>query len=114
MIFALVGLSIRILMVCPTREAGRTLFTHGSAGLEISTGVGVNEIASGFGVNVGPEVGMGGKAAVAVGRDNVAAGEAGRDSNKNLIVADNALLSRSGRLIGAAVCGGEPHAQIIS
>src|SRR5260221_11340628 len=109
MIFALVGLSIRILMVCPTREAGRTLFTHGSAGLEISTGVGVNEIASGFGVNVGPEVGMGGKAAVAVGRDNVAVGMAAWASSKVVTAAAIPVLSRPVRVPVGVVWGSPPQ-----
>src|SRR5258706_16365709 len=114
MIFALVGLSIRILMVCPTREAGRTLFTHGSAGLEISTGVGVNEIASGFGVNVGPEVGMGGKAAVAVGRDNVAVGMDTWVSTKVLKAAGIARLFRSDRFtVGVLLCV-QPKARVFS
>src|SRR5258706_1053938 len=111
---ALVGLSIRILIVCPTREAGRTLFIHESAGVEVSTGVGVNEIASGFGVNVGPKVGMGGKLAVAVGRSNVAVGMAAWVSTKFVTAAAIDVLCRSVRLTAGVACGAAPQALMIS
>ena len=68
---ALVGLSIRILIVFPVRESGRALFMHGSP-------------AAGIGVNVAPRVGMTGNVAVksgvfvavAVGGGGVAVGMA--------------------------------------
>ena len=90
--------------------------THESTGLGGATGVGVNKIASGFGVNVGSKVGIRGKATVAVGRNNVAVGMAAWVSARLVTAAAIAVLFRSFRLIVGVACGvlRVPHALIIS
>jgi hypothetical protein len=110
---ALVGLSMRILIFCPVREAGRSMLIHGSTGLGTTTGVEVNKFASGFGVNVGAKVGMGGnvEVAAAVG---VAVGAAAWVSATSVEAAANAVLCKSVRLTVGVACGVAPQALMIN
>ena len=82
----------------------------------------MNEIPPGSGVNVGPEVGMGGKVTVdagvfvevTVGGGSVAVGMAAWVSARLVTAAAIAVLCRSVRLIVGVACGAVPHALMIS
>ena len=70
-------------------------------------------IPSGFGVNVGPEVGIGGKVEVAVGGGDVVVGMAAWVSATSVKAAATAVLCRSVKLIVGVACDA-PHALIIN
>ena len=118
---ALVGLSIRILILSPARFPGRTLLIHGSAAPEFPSGVGVNEIPPGSGVSVGPAAGMEGKAAVGAGVFvavvvGVAVGMAALVSATSVEATANAVLRRSVKLTVGIASGvlRAPHALMSS